>query len=195
MHLEHVLILSGNQNAAETIAGFVRESFRCTPNILSSAYQAKMMLERDDKTEIVLINAPLIDENGIDIAKFITKETSANCILLLKQEQAEQLKEMADRYQIFVLGRPLNKTLLYQLLRTIEIAMQRARSIYEENQRLEQKIKDIRTIDRAKFLLMQYKGMTEAEAHSHLEKYAMNKRKRKTIAALEIIDQINEQYL
>lgn len=195
MLLEHVLILSGNQKTADSIAGFVRESFRCTPKIFPSAYQAKMALENDNKTEIVLINAPLIDESGIELAKFITKETSASCILLLKQEQAEQLKDMVDRYQIFVLGRPINKTILYQLLRTIEIAMQRARTIYEENQRLEQKIKDIRTVDRAKFLLMQYRSMTEAEAHSYLEKYAMNKRKRKTIAALEIIDQINEQYL
>ena len=37
--------------------------------------------------------------------------------------------------------------------------------------------------------------MTEAEAHAYLEQYAMNKRKKKSIAALELIDRINEQYL
>ena len=44
-------------------------------------------------------------------------------------------------------------------------------------------------------MLMQYKGMTEEEAHDYVEQYAMNKRKKKSIAALELIDRLNEQYL
>ena len=96
---------------------------------------------------------------------------------------------------MILLGRPLNKAMLYQIIRIIDISVKRSQSIYEENRRLEQKIKDIRTVDRAKFLLMQFEGMTEEEAHAYLEKYAMDKRRRKPIAALEIIDRINEQYL
>ncbi len=193
--MEQILILSGSDGAASALAGFLRESFRCKTRILSSAYQARTALETDQQTELVIINAPLIDENGVDVAKFVTKETTANCILLLKPELAEQLSDLPERHQIIVLSKPLNKPMLYQLIRTIEIAMQRMQRIIEENQRLEQKVKDIRTVDRAKFLLMQYEGMTEAESHSYLEKYAMDKRKRKVHAALEIIDRINEQYL
>ena len=48
---------------------------------------------------------------------------------------------------------------------------------------------------KAKFMLMEYKSMTEAEAHEYLEKYAMNKRRKKYIAAQEIIDLIHEQYM
>ena len=50
-------------------------------------------------------------------------------------------------------------------------------------------------MDKAKFMLMQYKGMTEEEAHTYLEQYAMNKRKKKILAALAIIDKLSEQYL
>ena len=73
--------------------------------------------------------------------------------------------------------------------------MNRSLKLYAENRRLEEKIRDIQTIDKAKFMLMQYKGMTEDEAHAYLEQYAMNKREEKSIAALELIDKINEQYL
>ena len=193
--MEHVLIVSGSNGAAVSLAGFMRDSFQCTAKIAESAYQARTALENDRETELVVINAPLIDENGVDLAKFVTQETFANCILLLKQETAEQMADMVERYSIFILGKPLNKPILYQLISTIEIALRRSRRIYEENRRLEQKIKDIRTVDRAKFLMMQYQGMTEEDAHAYLEKYAMDKRKRKAIAALEIIDRINEQYL
>lgn len=193
--MEQILILSGSSSAGTALAGFLRESFRCTPKILTSGYQAQMALENDQRTELVIINAPLVDESGIETAEFVTQHTAAICILLLKAEQAEQLSDLSERYQIIVLSKPLNKPVLFQLIRTIEIALRRSRSILEENQRLEQKVRDIRTIDRAKFLLMQYQGMTEAQAHAYLEKYAMDKRKRKPIAALEIIDRINERYL
>lgn len=193
--MEHVLIVSGSQSAAASLSGFMRNSFRCTPRVSESAYQARTALENDRDTELVIINAPLVDENGIDLARFISQKTFASCLLVTRQEKADQLADMADREQVIVLGRPLNQALLYQLVRTIEITLRRSQRIAEENLRLEQKIKDIRTVDRAKFLLMQYQSMTEAEAHAYLEKYAMDKRKRKPAAALEIIDRINEQYL
>ncbi|MBP0974016.1 MAG: ANTAR domain-containing protein [Oscillospiraceae bacterium] len=193
--MERILIVSGSNGAAVSLSGFLRDSFRCTPRIVESAYQARMALENDRTTELVLINSPLIDETGVELAQFVTKQTAANCILMIKQDAIERMTEMAEHFQVILLGRPLNKAMLYQIIRIIDISVKRSQSIYEENRRLEQKIKDIRTVDRAKFLLMQFEGMTEEEAHAYLEKYAMDKRRRKPIAALEIIDRINEQYL
>jgi response regulator NasT len=92
-------------------------------------------------------------------------------------------------------GKPFSRTLLYQLVKTIDIAVNRSLKLYSENLRLEKKISEIQTIDKAKFMLMQYKGMTEEEAHAYVEQYAMNKRKKKSIAALAIIDKLSEQYL
>ncbi|MBQ8079508.1 MAG: ANTAR domain-containing protein [Oscillospiraceae bacterium] len=193
--MEQILILSGSNGAAESLEGFLKSSFQCSIKTLPSAYQARSILEQDHHTELVVIHAPLIDESGVELAQYITRHTNSNCILLLKQEQAEQLAWLSDHHQVIVLGRPVNKQILYQLIRTMEIVMQRCASILEDNARLEQKLRDIRTIDRAKFLMMQYQGMTEEQAHSYLEKYAMDNRKRKPIAAMEIIDRINEQYL
>lgn len=154
-----------------------------------------MALENERQTELVIINSPLIDESGIEMSKYVTKETAAVCILLLKAEKAEQLADLPERHQVILLSKPLNKPVLFQLIQTVEITIRRSQSILEENKRLEQKLRDIRTVDRAKFLMMQYQGMTEEQAHAYLEKFAMDKRKRKPIAALEIIDRINEQYL
>ncbi|MCR5111539.1 MAG: ANTAR domain-containing protein [Ruminococcus sp.] len=193
--MEKVLVISSNKKASETLVNFLRESFGCSIRLAESAYQAKTALDSDTATELVVINSPLMDESGIEIAEYIIKNTAANCILIIKEDDAEKLSSSQNGSGIIFVGKPFSKSLLYQLIKTVDIAVTRSLKLYHENLRLEQKITEIQTIDKAKFMLMQYRDMTEDEAHSYVEQYAMNKRKKKSIAALEIIDKLSEKYL
>ena len=193
--MEKILVVSSNKSASEALVAFLRDSFRCTPNYVESAYQAKVFLDSEPSVELAVINSPLIDESGYELAEYIIEKTAANCIFMIKDEQAEKIEGRAEKCGVIVVGKPFSRTLLYQLVKTIDIAVNRSLKLYHENLRLEEKISEIQTIDKAKFMLMQYKGMTEEEAHSYLEQYAMNKRKKKSLAALAIIDKISEQYL
>ena len=193
--MEKILVVSSNKNAAEALVNFLRDSFRCTPKLVESAYQAKNVFDADPTLELAVINSPLMDESGVEFAEYVTENTTANCILLIKAETAEKISERAENAGVIIVGKPFSRTLLYQLVKTIDIAVNRSLKLYDENRRLEQKIEEIQAIDKAKFMLMQYKDMTEDEAHAYLEQYAMNKRKKKSIAALAIIDRLNEQYL
>ena len=136
-----------------------------------------------------------MDESGFELAEYIIEKTAANCIFMIKDEHAEKINDNAEKNGIIVIGKPFSRTLLYQLVKTIDIAVNRSLKLYRENLRLEEKIAEIQAVDKAKFMLMQYKGMTEEETHSYLEQYAMNKRKKKSLAALAIIDKLSEQYL
>ena len=193
--MEKVLVISSSKTASEALVSFIRDSFRCTPKLVESAYQAKMYLDSEPSVELAVINSPLMDEPGLELAEYIIEKTAANCIFMIKDEYIEKISRRAEKCGIIIVGKPFSKTLLYQLVKTLDIAVTRSLKLYAENLRLEDKIKEIQTVDKAKFLLMQYKGMTEDETHAYLEQYAMNKRKKKRIAALEIIDRINEQYL
>lgn len=193
--MKNILIISSNINAAALLVGFIRDTFQCTPKAVETAYQARSMLSSDPSAELVMINTPLSDESGVELAEYITENTAANCMLIVKPEYAEKLTERADKSGIILVEKPFNKLLIYQLIKAVDIAVRRSYRLYQDTLRLEQKISEIKTIDKAKFLLMEYKGMTEEEAHRYLEQYAMNKRKKKNIAALELIDKINEQYL
>ena len=193
--MEKILVVSSNKTASETLLDFLRRSFKCTPKIVESAYQAKTILDSDIMTELVMINSPLLDESGVEFAEYVTENTPANCILLIKGEMAEKLGERAEKAGIIIVGKPFSKTVLYQIVRTVDVAVSRSAELYLRNARLEEKINEILTIDKAKFMLMEYKGMTEGEAHSYIEQYAMNKRKKKSIAALAVIDKLSEQYL
>ncbi|MBO7472385.1 MAG: ANTAR domain-containing protein [Ruminococcus sp.] len=193
--MEKVLVISSNKNASEALINFLRDSFRCTPKLVESAYQAKTYLDVEPSVELTIINSPLMDESGFELAEYIIEKTAANCIFMIKDEHAEKINDNAEKNGIIVIGKPFSRTLLYQLVKTIDIAVNRSLKLYRENLRLEEKIAEIQAVDKAKFMLMQYKGMTEEEAHSYLEQYAMNKRKKKSLAALAIIDKLSEQYL
>ena len=56
-----------------------------------------------------------------------------------------------------------------------------------ENLRLQKKIDEIRLVDRAKCILIQYLQMTEAQAHKYIEKQAMNLRQSRLQTAESIL--------
>ncbi len=193
--MENVLIISSNKNASELLSDFMKESFQCSVRTAETSYQAKNIFDAAPSIELAVINSPLSDDSGAGIAEYIIENTSANCILIIKAELAEKHMDRFEKSGIIVVSKPFNRSVLYRLIKTIDIAVRRSWKLYQETVRLEKKIEEIRTIDKAKFMLMQYRGMTEAEAHEYLEQYAMNKRKKKSIAALEVIDKLGEQYL
>ena len=193
--MEKVLVISSSKSASEALVNFIRDSFRCTPKLVESAYQAKVYLDAEPSVELAVINSPLLDESGFELAEYIIEKTAANCIFMIKEEHVEKVSERAEKCGIIIVAKPFSRNILYQLVKTLDIAVTRSLKLYSDNLRLEEKIREIQTVDKAKFMLMEFKGMTEAEAHAYLEQYAMNKRKKKSLAALAIIDKLSEQYL
>lgn len=124
--MENVLIISSNKNAGEVLSGFMRESFKCNTRSADTAKQAKNIFDSNAPCELALIYAPLSDSSGTELAEYIIENTAANCIFITKAENAEKIRERAERTGIIILGRPFNKSTLYQLAKTVDIAMHRS---------------------------------------------------------------------
>ena len=45
--MEKILVVSSNKSASEALVNFLRDSFRCTPKLVESAYQAKTVFDAD----------------------------------------------------------------------------------------------------------------------------------------------------
>ncbi len=193
--MENVIVISSSSSAAETLSAFLKETFHCKVTIAENAHHAREIISSFRSFELVLINSPLADEAGIELAEYASEITAASCVVLVKSENYEKVSPRADRGDIILVAKPFSRQILYQVIKAVNTAIRRSYVLYEENVRLERKIDEIKLIDKAKFCLMQYRHMTEEEAHSYLEQYAMKNRKKKTVAASEIIDKINEQYL
>ena len=91
---------------------------------------------------------------------------------------------------VFVLARPLGKTLFLKSLRLLEAFCSRIKGIQQQNQLLQQQIDETRIIQRAKSVLIRYLSMTEAQAHKYLEKQAMDLR----ITKLEVAKRLLSTY-
>lgn len=193
--MENVVIISGNAKASEVLITFFKDSFKCNVKTVETAAQAYNLFNADYPVDLAVINTPLQDENSMKLAEFITEKTAAFCMILVKSEIAEKITEPAEKNGIIVISKPFSTSMLYQSVYIIETAIHRYYKMYEENTKLKHSLDDIKLTDKAKFLLMQYKNITEEEAHEYLQQYAMNNHLRKIIAASEIIDKLNEQFL
>lgn len=194
--MENVLIISSSRSFTEQLAGFIRDSFNSSVRAVETAYQARSILDGGSAPfDLAVINVPLTDESGIELAEYIAESTVTGCIVMVKAEKAAMLSERLEKSGVPVAAKPFSKSVFYQLVKTVEVALNRSRRLYEKILQLDGKIEELQTVDKAKFLLMEHRGMTEEEAHSYVEHYAMNKRKKKLLAALEIIDGIMEKNL
>ena len=67
-------------------------------------------------------------------------------------------------------------------------ARERLRTVEKKAVKAESKLDEIRIVNKAKWLLIDHEGFTEAEAHRYVEKSAMDAGITKRIAAQIIID-------
>ena len=81
----------------------------------------------------------------------------------------------------------MNRVIFWSALKLVNATYNKMYKLKRENNKLLHKIEDIRMIDRAKCILIQYLNMTEAEAHRYIEKQAMDMRATKRIIAEGIL--------
>ena len=83
--------------------------------------------------------------------------------------------------------KPTSALLLNQSLKWLVSARERLRRMEEKATSVEEKMEEIRLVNRAKWLLIEQLKMTEAEAHRHIEKQAMDRCTTRQEIALGII--------
>ena len=94
---------------------------------------------------------------------------------------------MTSYYGVCVLPKPLNKSLFFQSLKIVSATQSRIMGLRNENFKLQSKIEEIRLVNRAKCVLIQYLKLTEPQAHRYIEKQAMDTRQTKKDVAEKIL--------
>ncbi len=124
----------------------------------------------EDDWPLLVINTPLSDESGIDLAIDAASHTATSVLMLVKAELADQVQAQLENYGVFVVAKPVARPLFDQAIRYAAVLRNRLMTVCAEKAKLEKKLADVRVIDRAKCLLIQYRGMTEEQAHRAIEK-------------------------
>ncbi len=136
---------------------------------------------------LVVINAPLMDENGLELSRELADQSTAGIVLLVKADVFDLVSARMEEYGVLVVAKPVVRQLFDQALRFSLAARSRLLRLREANQRLEKKLADQRLVDRAKCVLIQYLGMSEEQAHRYIEKQAMDQRQTKTAVARAVL--------
>ncbi len=139
------------------------------------------------KFDSVIISTPLSDEFGLDLVADISKDAKNGIVVLAKREIADEVQKKIRFTGAFVLPRPFNKAMLVQTIKLAEIAHIGMAKLEEENRQLTQQLSDMKIVNRAKSMLMQYLNLTEEQAHRHIQKQAMDLRKTQRAVAEDIL--------
>jgi len=133
---------------------------------------------------IVLVDSA--DGEGTDFAIDISDSTST-ILLLAPTQHFDQISYKVEPYGILTLINPFDQFYFYNMIKVAIAVQYKVQVLSSQTIKLKEKMEEIRLVNRAKMLLMQNKGMTEQEAHRHLEKEAMDSGAKKTAVADIII--------
>lgn len=168
-----VLIVSSSVKAEEYLRDILGGGQFSPVVTASGAGEAKRM-QLENHYDLVLINAPLSDDFGTDLAIEIAEDSASGVILFVKNELFEQVSYKAEDYGILTVSKPGSRQGIYQAIKLL-VAMRRKIKAFESKAvTLEAKMKEIRLINRAKWLLIERFKMSESEAHKYIEKTAMD---------------------
>ena len=146
----------------------------------------------DRRFDMILINSPLPDDAGIRFAIDTSRSREAVVLLLVRSELHEEVHERVVEHGVFTLPKPTSKQMIAMVLGWMSSARERLRESQKKTLSIEEKIGEIRLVNRAKWLLIDHLQMTEPEAHRHIEKQAMNRCISKRAVAQEIVDRYAE---
>ena len=181
------LIVSAGASSNEYISARLTELGYTRPLIVPSGAEARRrMLESD--FELIVVNSPLPDEFGHELCATAVEKTDAGVVLLVKAAAAEQLLIPMSEQGVLLVSKPFSNTLFLQAIHMASASNHRLQFLRQENNRMQEKLAQVRLVSRAKCCLIQHEQMTETEAHRYIEKTAMDTRRDRTEVAQNILD-------
>jgi response regulator NasT len=148
---------------------------------------------RTGNYDIVVINTPLPDDFGTSLAIDIAEDSSASVMTVVKSEVYESVFSKLTDYGVAVLSKPANTHLVAQTFRVLCATRERLRRIEGRQATVEEKMAEVRLINRAKWALIEQRGMSEDEAHKYIERQAMDRRLNRRVIAEEILKTTKEE--
>ncbi|MGD8623388.1 MAG: response regulator [Anaerolineae bacterium] len=136
-------------------------------------------LSQELKPDIVIMDIKFEGEefDGIDAARILTEERIAPVLLLTAYSQRDLVVRAREAGVVGYLVKPFREA---DLVPAIEVALARFaefRTVEEQVDDLAEALETRKFVDRAKGILMDSQGLTEADAFRRIQKMSMNTRK------------------
>ena len=180
-----VLVAGGNEKLCELLSEILpKNEYAFLPPAKTAGEVRRLTMDRS--VDLVILNAPLKDEFGIQLAQDLA-ENNMGVLLLTGSDVSEQVSYRVEQSGVITLAKPTTRQSLYIALRALTALRSKLLQMEQKTKALQQKVADIHTVNHAKWLLIQHDNMTENEAHRFIEKQAMDMRLSRREVAESII--------
>lgn len=181
-----VLIVSSSDKFNSSVTRALSDGRYRVLELRKSASLAKRELN-DRSYDAIVINMPLSDEQGLDLAIDTAKKYASGVVVIAPNEISEDIAEQVIDYGVLTIAKPATKKAVSRSLRLMCALCDKLKSTEKKVVKLEDKMAEIRIVNRAKWHLIDKEGMSEEDAHRFIEKVAMDKCITKREVAEEIL--------
>ena len=181
-----VLVVSAAENFNQSLLSLLPEAnFHPIKTVNSVNGARRITAERS--FDYVIINSPLPDDIGTRFAIDLCSEKNTVVLLFVRAELHDEIYDKVAEHGVFTLPRPTSKPTMLTALGWMASARERLRKFEKKSLSIEEKMEEIRAVNRAKWLLIGELKMDEPDAHRFIEKQAMDRCISKREVAEEII--------
>ena len=187
-HVYSVLIVSAAEKFNAALLPLLPASGFEPVTVVSDISSAKRaVLQRT--YDLVIINAPLPDDMGVRFAIDAGSQSEAIALLLVREAFYAELTARLTPYGVFTMLKPTSAARMATALHWMTSARERLRRNETKALTLQEKMEEIRLVNRAKWILIEQRGMDEPTAHRYIEKQAMDRCVTRRTVAQEIVEQ------
>lgn len=134
-------------------------------------------LARQVAPDVCILDVKMPAMDGIDVATFVTAEGIAPAILLTAYSDRELVDRAKEAGVFAYLVKPFKPSDLPPAIEVARRSFERFTELNKELKVLEDKLETRKVLDKAKGVLMESLGVSEAEAYRRIQQQSMNNRK------------------
>ena len=181
-----VLIVSASEKFQNALRSLLPET-SYSPIVTVSHIGAAERTRNGQDFDFVFVNSPLPDDAGIRFAIDCCRAGGTVVLLFAAAALYDSIQSRVEKHGVFVLPRPVPRDAILRGLNWMTAARERLRSYEKKVQPVEEKMEEIRLVNRAKWLLISELKMSEPDAHHYITHQAMDRCCAKRTVAEEII--------
>ena len=185
-HIYSVLVVSASNKFNDSLRRLLPED-RYSPVILAADVSDARRKLLEERYDLVIVNTPLPDDFGTRLALDVCASSGTGVLLLVGAEHYPDVNARVSPYGVLVLSKPTSAQLVSQSLLLLCGTRERLRRMEQKTASIEEKMEELRLVNRAKWLLIEQLKMSEQDAHRYIEKQAMDRCVTKRVIAEQIL--------
>lgn len=188
-----VLLVSSGEKGIAAISKLLELNELKSITTVRNSGEARRLLSVQS-FDLVVINTPLTDEFGTEIAMHVAESTCSGVMLIAKSDIFEAVAAKTEDLGIITTAKPIDSTFFRHSVKLLVAMHHKFVKLENENKKLKMKLDEVKLVQRAKRMLMECLKMSESQAHHYIERQAMDMRITRFEVANAIIRTYTDSY-